>query len=254
MLGLDKLKKLLKWKLLSGSHAFPGPDGGTCINEAAIVVAGFPYKKVGAWTDCPPCFSPVLSGFLIALNDTLYTEPRQELTRYVLRLSGSADKTEIEIERAWALYDGIAGAAAAVSPFRFREATRMAYEEILCASDELKMYSSPSGLPDWVRGDQLMNNLVRATACCLCHIVGEMHRLTWSPPLKAPLTVAKAAAMNSRPGAPQWGWFLGRTLETLDKAFAIGNQAPKLNEALIERRVRKAKKAGQKRAKDATSA
>ena len=29
--------KIINWKLLNGSHDFPGPDGGTCINEAAIV-------------------------------------------------------------------------------------------------------------------------------------------------------------------------------------------------------------------------
>ncbi len=27
---------ILNWRLLPGSHAFPGPDGGTCINEAAV--------------------------------------------------------------------------------------------------------------------------------------------------------------------------------------------------------------------------
>jgi hypothetical protein len=37
---------IINWKLLSGSHDFPGPDGGTCINEAAIVAAGFEYKKI----------------------------------------------------------------------------------------------------------------------------------------------------------------------------------------------------------------
>src|SRR5687767_13988512 len=28
---------ILNWKLKEGSHAFPSKDGGTCINEAAIV-------------------------------------------------------------------------------------------------------------------------------------------------------------------------------------------------------------------------
>ena len=32
-------QRMLDWKLLRGSHEFPGPDGGTCINEAAIVAA-----------------------------------------------------------------------------------------------------------------------------------------------------------------------------------------------------------------------
>ena len=43
MNGFDHI---LNWKLKRGSHAFPGKDGGTCINEAAIVAAGFPYRPV----------------------------------------------------------------------------------------------------------------------------------------------------------------------------------------------------------------
>ena len=58
--------KILNWKLLSGSHKFPGPDGGTCINEAAIVAAGFKYHAVSSAADCPPCFSRVLSAYAIA--------------------------------------------------------------------------------------------------------------------------------------------------------------------------------------------
>jgi hypothetical protein len=37
---------ILNWKLLGGSHVFPGTDGGTCINEAAIVAAGFAYQPL----------------------------------------------------------------------------------------------------------------------------------------------------------------------------------------------------------------
>jgi hypothetical protein len=39
-------RRMLDWRLLRGSHEFPGPDGGTCINEAAIVAAGYPYRAV----------------------------------------------------------------------------------------------------------------------------------------------------------------------------------------------------------------
>ena len=28
---------ILQWRLLEGSHTFPGPDGGTCLSEAAAV-------------------------------------------------------------------------------------------------------------------------------------------------------------------------------------------------------------------------
>jgi hypothetical protein len=48
---------ILNWRLLAGSHPFPGPDGGTCINEAAIVAAGLPYRAIRSSADCPPCFS-----------------------------------------------------------------------------------------------------------------------------------------------------------------------------------------------------
>jgi hypothetical protein len=37
---------ILNWKLKEGSHPFPGKEGGTCINEAAIVAAGFEYQPV----------------------------------------------------------------------------------------------------------------------------------------------------------------------------------------------------------------
>ena len=37
---------VLNWRLKVGSHLFPGPDGGTCINEAALVAAGFEYQPV----------------------------------------------------------------------------------------------------------------------------------------------------------------------------------------------------------------
>ena len=95
-----KLDHILQWKLLSGSHGFPGPAGGTCINEAAIVAAGFPYKAVSTAADCPPCFSPVLSAYLIRLNDGMPDRERQRLLPFVMRLSGSRDTDATEIERA----------------------------------------------------------------------------------------------------------------------------------------------------------
>lgn len=90
---------IFNWKLLSGSHDFPGPDGGTCINEAAIIAAGFEYKKVASAADCPPCFSPVLSAYLLGINDMLPDAERQKLMRFVLRLTGSADRPEVEQRR-----------------------------------------------------------------------------------------------------------------------------------------------------------
>jgi hypothetical protein len=83
---------LLNWKLLKGSHEFPGPDGGTCINEAAVVAAGFKYREINDVHDCPPCFSRVIAAFALSLNDWMDDALRQELLLpFVVRLAGTAD-------------------------------------------------------------------------------------------------------------------------------------------------------------------
>jgi len=100
---------MLSWKLLRGSHEFPGPDGGTCINEAAIVAAGYPYRPVQSVDDCPSSFSRPLSLFAMCLNDALDDDLRQELLmRFVTRLAGSADAPGVELERAQLLMTRIA--------------------------------------------------------------------------------------------------------------------------------------------------
>ena len=90
---------ILNWRLLTGSHPFPGPDGGTCINEAAIVAAGLPYRAIRASSDCPPCFSPPLAAYALGLNDAMPDAERPRLMAFVLRLSGSADAPETEAAR-----------------------------------------------------------------------------------------------------------------------------------------------------------
>ena len=97
---MTEFHDLLHWKLLSGSHKWPGPDGGTCINEAAVVVAGFPYRSIRRPDDCPPCFSRPISAYAIGLNDRMPDHCRQRLLPFVTRLSGSADSPHVECERA----------------------------------------------------------------------------------------------------------------------------------------------------------
>ncbi|GJE73852.1 hypothetical protein [Methylorubrum suomiense] len=97
--ALDAFAPILNWRLLKGSHAFPGPDGGTCINEAAIVAAGLPYRTIRGTEDCPPCFSRPLAAYALGLNDAMPEAERQGLMVFVLRLSGSADRPEIEAAR-----------------------------------------------------------------------------------------------------------------------------------------------------------
>jgi hypothetical protein len=97
--GIDRLHALLDWRLLRGSHKFPGPAGGTCILEAAVVVAGMPYVPIANYGQTPTGFSPMISEYLMRLNDFLPDEPRQQLIRFVPRLAGSADIETVEQRR-----------------------------------------------------------------------------------------------------------------------------------------------------------
>src|SRR5262245_13916065 len=94
-------QRMLEWKLLRGSHEFPGPHGGTCVNEAAIVAAGYPYRPVYCVKDMPSSFSRPIAMLALCLNDTLEDDLRQELLMpFVARLGGTADTAKIEMRRA----------------------------------------------------------------------------------------------------------------------------------------------------------
>ena len=95
---MQSFDHLLNWKLKRGSHAFPGQDGGTCINEAAIVAAGFPYRPVNSVADMPECFSRPICALAMQLNDEASDEERQYLLPFVTRLA-CADTAEVEMER-----------------------------------------------------------------------------------------------------------------------------------------------------------
>src|SRR5262245_36402076 len=94
-------QRMLEWKLLRGSHEFPGPHGGTCVNEAAIVAAGYPYRPVYCVKDMPAGFSRPIAMLALCLNDTLEDVLRQELLiPFVTRLGGTADTAKVEMARA----------------------------------------------------------------------------------------------------------------------------------------------------------
>ena len=95
---MEAFDTILNWTLKRGSHPFPGPDGGTCINEAAIVAAGFPSRPVRSVYDMPACFSRPICTLALYLNDWSSDEERQQLLPFVTRLA-CADTTEIERER-----------------------------------------------------------------------------------------------------------------------------------------------------------
>ena len=99
MATMDGFDYILNWKLQLGSHPFPGKDGGTCINEAAIVAAGFEYQLVRRVRDMPACFSRPICKLAMQLNDSATDAERQQLLPYVTRLA-CADTPAIEAKRA----------------------------------------------------------------------------------------------------------------------------------------------------------
>jgi hypothetical protein len=98
---IAQFERMLDWKLLRGSHEFPGTDGGTCVNEAALVAAGYPYRAVYSVQDLPASFSRPIAMLALCLNDTVEDDQRQKLLLpFVTRLAGSADTEAVEMDRA----------------------------------------------------------------------------------------------------------------------------------------------------------
>jgi hypothetical protein len=95
---MEGFDHILNWRLLRGSHDFPGKDGGTCINEAAVVAAGFEYRAVRTVRDMPSCFSRPICEFAMFLNDQASNKERQRLLPFVMRLA-CADSVQIEQKR-----------------------------------------------------------------------------------------------------------------------------------------------------------
>jgi hypothetical protein len=115
---------ILNWKLLRGSHAFPGPDGGTCINEAAIVSCGFPYQRVGSVEAMPACFSRPICRLALQLNDGATDAQRQRLLPFVTRLA-CADTPKVERERDRYIDSHIDQSGLFGTEFRFDEGLRV---------------------------------------------------------------------------------------------------------------------------------
>ena len=95
---MDGFDHILHWKLKAGSHRFPGQDGGTCINEAALVAAGFEYRHIARVEEMPECFSRPICRLAMWLNDEADEAERQRLLPFVTRLA-CADTPEVERER-----------------------------------------------------------------------------------------------------------------------------------------------------------
>ncbi len=96
---MEAFDHILNWKLKAGSHRFPGKEGGTCINEAALVAAGFTYRPIHFVSQMPQCFSRPICALAMQLNDSASDNQRQLLLPFVTRLA-CADTPEVERKRA----------------------------------------------------------------------------------------------------------------------------------------------------------
>ncbi|MGU3539905.1 hypothetical protein [Methylobacterium sp. A54F] len=96
---MSNFDPILNWTLKRGSHPFPGPDGGTCINEAAVVAHGYPYRPIKSSLAMPPCFSRPICRLALYLNDEASDAQRQRLLPFVTRLA-CADIPAVEARRA----------------------------------------------------------------------------------------------------------------------------------------------------------
>jgi hypothetical protein len=94
-------QQLANFRLARGSHKQPNKDGNICVNEAAVIAAGFQYREIKNVSHLPDCFSRPVSEYAIYLNDFMMHRVRNELLMpFVTRLPGTSDAPWIEEERA----------------------------------------------------------------------------------------------------------------------------------------------------------
>jgi len=172
--------RILHWRLLRGSHLFPGPDGGTCVIEAAIVAAGHPYCTVRSVEDCPPSFSRPAATYAMFLNDLIDRDElrREVLMPFVTRLDDSADAPEVEKARAELMV--LRTASAILAPALFRHGFAEAAEklrrvaspgELIGLAQRLFDARRPAAPPAWL--SQALSDLADAAyACTRCDVTG----------------------------------------------------------------------------------
>ena len=220
---VNKLKGLLDWQLKHGSHDFPGPDGGTCINEAALVVAGLSYREVTRVEDLPEFFCPVISQFCLTLNDAMPEgKTLNRLRPFAARLAGSGDGRRTAENRALYLADRAAGeiAALAIETARPEAAARLrnagSPEARFAVLEELVQ----SPLPDDARQS-----------------VGAAHRgLDRAMRTKSAIYAAELAAICAVRAAciDERAWDLA--IDVLDGVLGIGKQADPVDANMVTQR------------------
>src|SRR5438309_9675234 len=85
-------QQLANFRLARGSHKQPNKGGNICVNEAAVIAAGFQYREIRDVSFLPDCFSRPVSEYAIYLNDFMMHRLRNELlVPFITRLPGRSD-------------------------------------------------------------------------------------------------------------------------------------------------------------------
>ena len=211
---------ILNWRLLPGSHAFPGPDGGTCINEAAVVAAGLPYRAIRSSADCPPCFSVPLAAYALGLNDAMPDDERPRLMAFVLRLAGSADDPAIEEARTAHLV--LQGVRRLLPPVL--ERAGLAQHAAACRSaGELDRAVTVARHAAWSAG-----SLAEAAGRNGTWVRGARAAAAARAALFAAEIDARTAADAAEAAALFWPGAWAEAVTILDEAACLGRQAPAL--------------------------
>jgi len=94
-------QQLANFRLARGSHKQPNKGGNICVNEAAVIAAGFQYREIRDVSCLPDCFSRPVSEYAIYLNDFMMHRARNELlVPFITRLPGTSHAPWVEEERA----------------------------------------------------------------------------------------------------------------------------------------------------------
>ncbi|MGX7707155.1 hypothetical protein [Methylobacterium sp. Gmos1] len=230
---------ILNWRLLPGSHAFPGPDGGTCINEAAVVAAGLPYRAIRSSADCPPCFSVPLATYALGLNDAMPDAERPRLMAFVLRLAGSADSDAVEAARtAHLVHEGVRRLLPPVL-----ERAGLAQHAAACrAAPDLRAAVTVARHAAWSAG-----SLAEAAGRQGTWVRGARAAAASRAALFAAEIDPRTAADAVEAAALFWPGAWAEAVAILDEAAGLGRQAPALGIAEAGMRLEAAKAARRER-------
>ncbi len=220
---ITQLESWLDWQLKHGSHEFPGADGGTCINEAAVVVAGFSYREVLGITDLPESFCPVISQFALTLNDAMPEgEELNRLRPFAARLSGSSDTRAVIYERSHLL---AMAAARDFAPLAIEQHAPEAAARLRSAESPDAALAELETLAEQIWPDNV-REAIGAALRALSRALGRKQAI-YTAELAA-ISAARAAAVNDR------AW--QAAIDALDGVLAIGRQANPVEVAVIKER------------------